>query len=101
MAQLSTLGCLRAMQIGDTKSLKKAVIALCIAAGVLMVVDFGSYYLGRYGFSFTPFWHQDDRLRWIFDRDFVRALGIGVGVAVTVYLNARRKADDSKSKPAA
>ena len=89
------------MQIGDTKSLNKAVIALCLAAGVLLVVDFGSYYLGRYGFSFGPFSHWDDGLRWIFQRDFVRALGIGMGVAVTVYLNARRKANDSKSNDAA
>ena len=89
------------MQIGDTKSLKKAVIAWCIATGILLVVDFGSYYFGRYGFSFVPFWHQDDRLRWVFDRDFVRALGIGMGVAVTVYLNASRKAKDRKSNDAA
>jgi hypothetical protein len=89
------------MEIGDTKSLKKAVGALCVTAGVLMAVDFGSYYLGRYEFSFAPFSHPDDGLRWIFYSDFTCALGLGMGAAVPVYLNAKKKANDSKSNEAA
>jgi len=34
------------MQIGDTKSLKKAVVAFCIFGVILWLANFGSYYLG-------------------------------------------------------
>jgi hypothetical protein len=88
------------MQIGDTKSLKKALIALFIVAAVLQLADFGSYYVGRYGFSLAPFVHGQDGLRWIFYHDAVRSMAAGMITAVMVYLGARRKRDESKSKDA-
>ncbi|HEY5503916.1 MAG TPA: hypothetical protein VIK28_02065 [Sedimentisphaerales bacterium] len=86
------------MQIGDTKSLMKGVVALCIAAAVLLAVNFGSYYLGRYGFSFPQ---KEDGLGQIFDHDLFQAFSAGMVTATMVYLAARKKQNESKSKDAA
>jgi hypothetical protein len=88
------------MQIGDTKSFKKAMIAFCVAVGVLLLVDFGSFYLGRYGFSLTPLIHGQDGLWWLFYQDAEMSAGGGMAAAVSVYFGARRK-EDEKSKSAA
>jgi hypothetical protein len=85
------------MQIGDTKSLIKGVVALCIAATVFLAVDFGSFYLGRYGFSFPQ---KDDGLRQIFRHDLFHAFSSGMITATMVYFAAKKK-NESKSKPAA
>ena len=87
---------LHVMQIGDTKSLMKGVITLCIVVAVVMVVDFGSFYLGRYGFSFPQ---KDDGLRQIFCHDLVHAFSPGMIAATMVYFAAKKK-NESKSKPA-
>lgn len=88
------------MKIGDTKSLKKAVIAFCISGGILWLTNFGSYYLGRYGFTIAPFAHQQDDLSWKIYDDACKSAGGAIAAAVSTYLNARHK-QDKKSKPAA
>jgi len=88
------------MQIGDAKSFKKAVIAFFIVVAVLQLVDFGSFYLGRYGFSLTPLIHGQDGLWWLFYQDAETSAGGGMAAAVSVYFGARRKQDE-KSKAAA
>jgi predicted permease len=85
------------MQIGDTKSLMKGVAALCIAAGVLLVVNFGSYYLGRFGFSLPQ---KTDGLDQIFYHDLFQSFSAGMVTATMVYFAAKKK-NESKSKPAA
>ena len=57
------------MEIGDTKSFMKAVIVFCIVAAVVQLVDFCSFYFGRYGFSLTPFIRGQDGLWWLFYHD--------------------------------
>ncbi len=89
------------MQIGDTKSFKKAMIVFFIVVGVVQLVDFGSFYLGRYGFSLAPFVHGQDGLWWQFFHDAETAAGAGMAAAVSVYFGAKRKQDESKSKNAA
>jgi len=88
------------MEIGDTKSLKKAVMAFCIFGGILWLANFGSYYLGMYGFTFAPFAHQQDGLSWRIYDDACKSAGGAVAAGVATYLNARKKQDE-KSKPAA
>ena len=85
------------MQIVDTKSLMKGLLALCIAATVFLAVDFGSFYLGRYGFSFPQ---KDDGLGQIFRSDLLHAFSSGMIAATMVYFAAKKK-NESKSKPAA
>jgi hypothetical protein len=87
------------MEIGDTKSLKKAVIAFCLVGGVLLAVDFGSYYFGRYGLSFVPF--NQDGLWWILYKAAESSVGGALAAAVGVYFGARKKSDASKSNDAA
>ena len=89
------------MQIGDTKPLKRAVIALIIVASVFQLANFGSYYLGRYGFSFAPLFHGQDSLWWLFYQDAEKSVSGAIITATMVYLAPRRKRDESKSKGAA
>ncbi len=86
------------MQIGDTKSLMKGVIALCIIAVVLQAVNFGFYYLGRYGFSFPD---NKDGLEKIFYHKLYQSFSAGMVTATMVYLAGRKKQNESKSKAAA
>jgi hypothetical protein len=84
------------MEIGDTKSFKKAVIAFFIVACMLQLVDFGSFYLGRYGFSLPPPVHGQESLWWLFYHDAKNSIGGGMVTATMVYLAARRKRVESK-----
>jgi hypothetical protein len=88
------------MQIGDTKSLKKAAMTFCIFGGLLWLANFGSYYLGIYGFTIAPFTHSQIGLWSRIDDDAHRSLGGAMAAAVSTYLTARKKQDE-KSKPAA
>ena len=76
------------MQIGDIKSLIKGVVALCTVTAVFLAVDFGSFYLGRYGFSFPQ---KDDGLGQIFFYDLRHALSPGMIAATMVYFAAKKK----------
>jgi hypothetical protein len=87
------------MKIGDTKSFKKAVIVFCIVGGIVLVVDFGSYYLGRYGLSLVPF--KRDGLWWVLCHDAETSVGPALAVAAGAYFGGRRKRDVSKSNGAA
>jgi hypothetical protein len=82
------------MQIGDTKSFKKAMIVFFIAVAGLQLVYFGSFYLGRYGFSLTPLIQGQAGLWWRFYQEAGMAAGGAMAVAVPVYLVARRKQDE-------
>jgi len=78
------------MQIGDTKSLRKATTAFCLVGLILLAMNFGAYYLGTFGFSFVPFadWHRLD-LWWRFYSDSCHSAGGAVAAGVTCYLVAR------------
>jgi len=86
------------MQIGDTKSFKKALAVFFVVAGVLQLVGFGSYYLGRYGLSVAP---KADGLWWTFYQAADTSARGAIAAAATVYIGARCKDDESKSKDAA
>ena len=89
------------MQIGDTKSFKRAVIAFCLVGGVLLAVQFASHYFGRYGLSVAPFSQKQSDLWWTLHQDAVSSAGGALAAAVIVYLGARRKRDEGKSNDAA
>jgi hypothetical protein len=82
------------MEIGDTKSLQKAVIAFCIFGGLLLVANCGSYYLGMYGFTISPFLHLQDGLWWRICDDARKSVGGAVAAAVATYLNATKRQDE-------
>ncbi len=88
------------MEIGDTKSLKKAVMAFAVFGVILWLANFGSYYLGMYGFTIAPFAHHQDGLSWRIYDDACKSVGGAMAAGVTTYLAARKK-EDEKSKPAA
>jgi hypothetical protein len=89
------------MQIGDTKSFKRAVMVFCLVEGVLLAVDFGSYYFGRYGLSLAPFSQRQSDLWWILCQDAKTSVGGALCAASIVYLGAGRKRDEGKSNDAA
>jgi hypothetical protein len=84
------------MQIGYTKPFKKAVATFCIVAVLFFIVFFGSFYLGRYGFSFT---HGQDDLWPIIRHDAFLAMSPAIIAAFSVY-GGRKKKDESKSNDA-
>jgi len=88
------------MEIGDTKSLKKGLLAFCIFGVILWLANFGSYYLGMYGFTIAPFTHKQDGLWWRIYDDACKSAGGAVAAGVSTYLAARKKQDE-KSKAAA
>ena len=101
MPELSTLGCESVMQIGYTKSFKKAVVTFCLVGLLFWVIDFGSYYFGLFGFSLVPFPHwQDNGLWWVLYRDACRSAAGAFAAAVVVYIITRRMRDE-KPKDAA
>jgi hypothetical protein len=87
------------MQIGDTKSLKKALAAFCIMFAVVFVVYFCSIYFGRYGFTFAPFTHERDNLWPIIHHAAMLGLVAGFPAAGAVY--GARKKKHEKSNDAA
>ena len=88
------------MQIGDTKSLKKAMAAFCIMFAVVFVVYFGSIYFGRYGFTFAPFLHERDSLWPIIHQAVILGMVGGFPAAGAIY-GAGKKKTQSKSNDAA
>jgi hypothetical protein len=82
------------MQTGDIKSFKRAVIIFLIAFAGVQLVDFGSYYLGYYGFSLP---NKSDDLWWTFYQAAETSVCAAFGVAAADYLEAKRKKDPSKS----
>jgi len=88
------------MEIGDTKLLKKAVMAFAFFGLILWLANFGSYYLGMYGFTIAPFIHQQDGLSWTIYDDARKSIGGAMAAGVSTYLVTRRKQHE-KSKPAA
>ena len=96
VAELWSLDDENIMEIGDTKPLKKAAVAFCIVFAVVFVVDFGSYYLGLYGFSFAPFAGGKDSLWPIIHSAAMIATVAGFPAAGAVYGGGKKK-HESKS----
>jgi hypothetical protein len=88
------------MQLGDTKSLKKAVMAFAVFGIILLIANFGSYYLGMYGLTTAPFAHHQDGLSWRIYDDARKSVGGAMAAGVSTYLAATKNQND-KSKPAA
>jgi len=84
------------MQIGYTKPFQKAVATFCIVEALFFAAFFGSYYLGRYGFSFA---HGQDDLWPLIRHDAFLAMAAAIIAAFSVY--GGRKKDESKSHDAA
>jgi hypothetical protein len=82
------------MQTGDIKSFKRAVTIFLFAFAGLQLVDFGSYYLGYYGFSLP---NKPDDLWWTFYQAAETSVSAAFGVVAADYLEARRKNDPSTS----
>jgi hypothetical protein len=82
------------MQLGDTKSFKKAVMAFFLVGGILMAANFGAHYFGRYGFSVAPFFQKSDSLWWLFYDDACHSVGGAVAAAVTAFIVARSIRDE-------
>jgi hypothetical protein len=78
------------------------VIVFCLVGGILLAVDFGSYYLGLAGFSPVSFsyWQAND-LWWILYKAAEHSVGGALAASVSVYLAARKKKDESESNVAA
>jgi hypothetical protein len=81
------------MHIGDTKSFKQAIVVFSLVGFVLLSVYFGSYYLGRYGFSLTPFAHTQDGLWWVLYEDACQSASGAFAAATCVYINNIRMRD--------
>ena len=88
------------MQIGDTKSLRKALAAFCIMFAVVSVVYFCSVYFGRYGFTFVSFAHERDNLWPMIHRAAMLGLVAGFPAAGAIYAAGKKKSE-SKSNDAA
>lgn len=86
------------MKIGDTELLKQVVITFFIVFVILQLVDFGSLYLGRYGFSMPA---KADGLGRAFYQAAQTSITGAIGAATGVYLMRRRKKTESKSNDAA
>ena len=87
------------MQIGDIGLFKKSIGVFCVTGSILLVADFGSSYVGRYGLSAANF--AKDGLWWVLFKDTEGSVGGALAAAVGVYFDARKKSDASKSNDAA